>query len=462
MAAPSPQDPFATATELRRLARQPRLAQIGTQLGALADAVDPNLQKDAHNWAAVDLFPAFLHEDAVSEPRRVWLARALDIWVQVLFFAPIIITWIGLMEATRAYRQMVKVKAFATESFLEGWQSGFHGRLAGAFYLDQVAFYVVLAIAVLVGSMIVQSIYRSKVDEDEPAKLYQELARALTAAQVALAPIRLSSPRHIAEELHDATAGLAKSATAIREAGETARSTQQEASKGLTAVSAALTEVQGLAKTVQAAAGNVDKASHAIEQRLAEIKSTTSAIVDAETNFVQQIGQHSTNLSTSTNGLAASIKGAVEGNQQQMSAAVEGSSAKIAATLDTGAGQIRSALTEITVAGAQYTHQVEQAADVLGLADDAVNKLPGAIAELQQRVIEMGDRIGDLGKAIGEAKDAMPSPAAIPADFQAALRDLNAAATALRSASVALREGPQQWSPGPPQRRWFFGRRRRP
>jgi hypothetical protein len=460
-----------TADQFRKLADQPRLSRISPELNALADALDPAKQTDAHSWAGVDLFSSLLHEDAVGPPRHAWFGRTLDICVQALFFAPIFVTWLALTEATRAYRQTLRIKAFAGESFLAGWQSGFNGHLLAAFYLDQVAFDVVLLIAVLVAGLTVQSVYHSRVDEDEPAKLHQDLARWLTAAQLELAPIRLSSPSHIAEELHDATTEFAKTATAIREVGEIAERTQAEASSGLTAVETALTQVKNLAQTVEAASKSVDKSSLAMEQRLSEIKSTTSAIVDAETSLVQQIGLHSTDLSASTNDLSARIQNAVEGNQKQMSAAVASSSAKIATTLDAGADHIRSALAEITVAGAQYTHQVEQAADVLGLASDAVNKLPATVADLQRQVTvsagelqrqanEMGGRIENLGEAIGRAKEVLPTAASIPADLRAVLHDLSAAAAALQSASVAFREGIGTWSAGTHPRRRKFVRRR--
>lgn len=458
MAAPPALDQAATATRLRKMAGWPRLAQVAPELTALADAVDPILKKDVHNWAGVDLFSAFLREGTVG-PRRVWLLRILDIWVQVLFFVPIVVTWLGLYEATTAYRQALKIKAFAGESFLAGWQSGFHGHLSGAFSLDQVAIDVVLVIAVLVVSMIVQSVWHSVVDEDDPAKLYQELGRLLTAAQLALAPVRFSSPAHIADELHDASVEFAETATAIREVGEIAKRTQTEAAAGLTTVTGALAEVKNLATTVQASAGNVDKASQAIEQRLAGVASTTAAITAAETSFVKEIGQHSTNLSASTNGLADSIKNAVSGTQQQMTTAVESSSTKIASALEAGADQIRSALAEISVAGAQYTHQVEQAADILGLADEAVNKLPDSVGVLQQRVAEVGNRIEDLGKVITEAKDVMPTVSGMPADLRAALSELRTAAASLQAASVVFREG-QLMVPQP--RRGLFRRGIRP
>jgi hypothetical protein len=459
------------AGQFRRLADQPRLSRISAELNALADALDPAKQTNVHSWAGVDLFSSLLHEDAVGPPRHAWLGRIIDILVQALFFTPIFVTWLALTEATRAYRQTLGIKALAGQSFLAGWQSGFHGHLAGAFYLEQVALDVVLLIAVLVAGLTLQSVYHSRVDEDEPAKLYQDLARWLTAAQLELAPIRLSSPSHIAEELHTATTEFAQTATAIREVGKIAERTQAEASNGLTAVKTALAEVQKLVQTAETASKNVDKSSQAMEQRLVEMKSTTSAIVDAQTSLVQQIGQHSTDLSASTNGLSTRIQDAVESNQKQMSAAVGTSSAKIATTLNAGADHIRSALNEITVAGTQYTHQVEQAADVLGLASDAVNKLPATVADLQRQVTtsvaalqrqvtEMGGRIENLGEAIGRAKEVLPTAASIPTDVRAVLHDLSAAATALQSASVAMREGIGMWSAGMHPRRRNFIRRR--
>jgi ABC-type transporter Mla subunit MlaD len=454
-----------TAAGLRDLAGEPRLSPIAADLGALAQAVDPAQKKDVHRWAGVDLFSAFLREDTVGPPRQAWTGRVLDIWVQTLFFVPIFLTWLGLMEATGAYQQALKVKGLATEPFLAGWQSGFNGHLDSLFYLDHIALYVVVVIAILVASMMIQSVYHNRVDEDEPARLRQALARLLTAVELELAPVRLSSPDHIVAELHNAITGFSDTAAEIREVGKIAQRTQSEAASGMAAATNAITEVNGLTKNATTAATNVDKAAQSIGKLLPEIKSTADEMVAAEKRFAQQIGQHSTKLSDSTNGLSSKIKDAVEGNQKLMSTAIEGSSAKITKALDTGADQIRSALAEITVAGGQYTHQVEQAADVLGLAGEAVDKLPGVVGDLQQRVSEAGHRVEQLGQAIIQARTVLPSAADIPGDLRSALAELSAAATALQAASAAFRDGTRPWLPPlppPSRRRWTFGSRGRP
>jgi hypothetical protein len=444
--------PSGAADLLREVAGQRRVAGRAGELRSLADALDGLGGID--HWAEVDLFAAFLQEDTVGRPPWAWLGRLLDIVAQALFFAPIAVTWAGLMEATEAYRKTLRLKAAASQSFLQEWQSGFGGHLSRAFYLDRIAAYVVFLVILLVAAMVAQFIYHARVDEDHPARLYQELARALTAAALALAPRRVSAPGQATSELAKTAGEFARTASAIRDIGDTAQRTQAEARHGLKEVSTALASVEAAAQAAGSAAGGVSHAAEEMSQRLKDVNSTAQVVAAAEAEVARQVQATGDRLGGSVDGLAAKLTDAVRDGQQRMSAAVTDSVATVAGALGAGSVEVRSALAEVTTAGAAYTHRVEQAADVLGQAASVVDRMPGAVSGLEAGVAGLSGQVGDLGSqvtglghAVTATRAALPSPADIPADLRAALDDLREAAASLRAASATLQATGAQ-SPG--------------
>jgi hypothetical protein len=441
--------PATAAARLRKLAKERRLADRAPQLNALADALAagsgtpdaPDGGPGIERWAGIDLFSAFLQEDTIGPAVGVrrWLGPPLDIAIQILFFIPIAVTWIGLMQATLAYRQALRLRAFAGKSFLEGWQSGFQGKLPKPYYLDRIALYVVCIIVLLMVLIVIHFFYRSKPDEDERARLHRELAGALTDADLQLAPLRISAPAEAAAALHKATAGFTRTAATIREVGETAASVQREAVGGLTALVKAMAQVEMLSTSMQAAAGKIDHSSLRLEERLSEISTTTSAIAAAEVELVRQIGVSSDRLSGGMDGLVRRFQDAATENQREMSSAIGGSSEKITDALTAGAAHVREVFAEVTAAAAAYTGRVEHAADVLGKAGDTVSEMPRVVIELKDRVADLGGRITDLEKAIAVARAAIPRAEGFPASAQDAIRDLRAAADGLRATTEALR-----------------------
>lgn len=429
---------------LAKLAADRRLASRADQLKALADALDT--RTDADRWAAVDLFAAFPPDDTVSRGRGVWGARCFDILVQVLFFAPIFVTWLGLLHATTAYRQLVRIKRFSGESFLYGWQTGFDGRLPRAYYLDQIAVDVVFIIGLLVITVIVQSVYRSRSEYDVPAMLRRDLVAALTTADLELAAYRLSSPGHVAAELKKAAVEFEKTATAIHAVGETARQTQAAAKSSVVNAGTALSKVEALAKAATSAAGDVSKAATGLGQHVADVGAKTGQLVQAQNDFAKVVGDSSKQLAGSATGLTGSMTGvgtqmkdAVEASQRRLEAAVDGSAAKIASALSTGADQVGQALTQVATVGTGYAHRVETAADLIGQAGDSVHEMARLIPGLQTSISDLSGRIGAFESTVVKAAAAVPSAEDLAPGLRTAIGDLKAAAAALEAAAATLR-----------------------
>lgn len=463
LASPPPPtaQPMALAGEsLRELARRPRLSGRRQELRDLADAVDGNAS--AERWAGVDIFSAFLRDDVLGPPVSAWPGRILDILTQVFFLAPIAMTWFGLMKATGAYRETLRLKAVAGQTFLTQWQTGFDGHLSRAFYLDQIARDVIGLIVVLVILLAAQWFYHARVDEDQPAVLYRDLARALTAAALELAPRRVSAPEEAAAQLNRAAEQFARTATAIGEVGDLAERAQAKAADGLAAASAAMTGAEtattaarGAAEAAGTAAGAAGSAAEAMAKEVARLTATADTVVSTEAKVASLLEATGSKLGGTVDSVAARLGDGVTASQREMSAAVRDSSARIAESVGTGAAAVRSALAEVSSAGAGYAGQVEQAADILGLASQTVQALPGSVSGLTAGLAEVATQVGSLRQAVTAAGAVLPNGAGgTPPDLRAATTELRAVTRALQEAAAALQGAAARPAPGSRWRPW--------
>jgi hypothetical protein len=118
-----------TAAALRRLsdealAKEPSL---GTLLGRLAEAVEDGRTTEASGYiGAVDA--RGLAELLAGAHSRLW--AMLEVVRNVLVFAPIAVTWMGLSLAAGAYADLLAARPdLVSQPFLLLWQTGFGGRL---------------------------------------------------------------------------------------------------------------------------------------------------------------------------------------------------------------------------------------------------------------------------------------------------------------------------------------------
>ena len=403
------------ASELREDARLRDLERALRDLTSTPPSADR-----ARKWAAVDLFAVFLSEEpAVSETggaARFW--QVVDTSVQVLVFVPIALTWLGLALAASAYRAAQANGSLRGESFLQGWQTGFHGRLPSLVTFDHVALYTFSLVFVLIVGTAALVVHRKKLEERQ-AELRRRLVIALTRADLELAPFRLGLPERVAKELDLAADRLNGTVGAIEAAGRVAARSQQKAADALTAVAPALASVVTAATAASTAASALERAPDKFSDHLDRMTQATGDVAAAQRQLVSAAGD---------------------------------ASQRIADALQDGAGQVRSSLTDVSATANNYTGRLERAADILGQAHEAISDLPGAISEMPKAVsalrgdvaslhadvAQVGSRISDLTTAIASARAAVPEPGEWSAPFQTVADDLRKSAEDLRTAAVAL------------------------
>ncbi|MFF3444168.1 hypothetical protein [Streptosporangium sp. NPDC002721] len=272
------------ADELRELADHPHLAARRDQLNDLAGAMtDPG---GAGRWCEVDLFAAFAPDDSIlvddepedTSPSRKprWRRRLVAAVGPVLVLGPVLVAWLGLMMATRAYGDVLDAGGTdaARRPFLEMWQRGFDGRLPWVFEFGSVALCTLAAVSCLVFWTVYENIARNSREEASERALRAlrvRLRGALTRASLVLGQVRLSSPERFGAE-------LSRTAADIGFVGTTARKVHTELVEALTLT------LEATRKATDALTGSAIDVRDAVELlggQLAAINSTCDDLAAA-------------------------------------------------------------------------------------------------------------------------------------------------------------------------------------
>ena len=407
---PSPRSEAAALVE--KLSDDPRLSGRKPQLAALARALRDGT--DADRWAAVDLHAAFMRNDTV-EARKGLRGKAgpyVGLGIQVLVFVPILVTWLGLMLATGAYRQAQADPLLAHESFLQGWQTGFGGHLSDLFTLNHLALYTVVLICLIMLLTIMHFVIADELDERDRARLLRDLSDALTAADLELAAVRSAATGTASAELRKVASDMSKTATHVATIGETATRVQREALASLEVMSDAL-------KKVEAATVAVTTAADTMGLQVGEVGAATGKMATVGVDLARGVNDAGARLGTSLDKISDQMRSALETSGRDLSAVVAESSTRIA-----------DALGEFQETGTIYTHRVEMAADILGQAGQTIKALPSAVDHLHERVTDLATCVSDLASQIAAA-----SASADAATMAAAAGELLTSARALQSAA---------------------------
>jgi hypothetical protein len=264
-------DRHVVARSVRDLAERPALATRKDELTALADALGDSDAGALEPWSDLDLLasyarPESLHAGEGGQAEHKAWSYAEGV-LGALVFVPLLLTWYGLTQASSAYQALTGADPeAATRPFLQLWQSGFEGHLAGAFTFGHVAMSATAAIAILFALVLVHGVRRSTVTRREETadlaaqELMARLIPVLTRAQLVLNQQRRSSPQRFAAELTTA-------ATTLNRLGNKAMSVQKDLTTAATAIGDAveaaerrLAGVDTSIRPLEAAAGRIEAA----------------------------------------------------------------------------------------------------------------------------------------------------------------------------------------------------------
>ncbi|MFC0865684.1 hypothetical protein ACFHYQ_25640 [Sphaerimonospora cavernae] len=263
---------------LRDLAALPELQPRAKQLQELSRAImTPN---QAEQWCEVDLFAAFPPSESVRPApegsRWHWLLKIISLVQPVLVFLPIAVTWYGLKDATTAYGEALATGGVeaARRPFLEMWQQGFDGRLAGWLRFDNVAQMTLGVIGVLIVVTLADRLLQRTVEQraDEQAeRIRGRLLGALTRATLVLSQVRLSSPARFQAE-------LTRSAAEMHRMGETIGKVHTQVMESLNTALDATGQATAALKTGVA---DVQRSIKTLDEHLTAVTSSAETLLQA-------------------------------------------------------------------------------------------------------------------------------------------------------------------------------------
>jgi hypothetical protein len=429
----SPTTSTEVAAELDQLASEQ--SDYG-QLRDLASALRRPDKDEARRWATVDLRSAFLGDEYTVRGKRGkrgsgwhWLSVASE----TLIFLPILVTWFGLGWATLAYRDGLRDPKLVGVPFLQGWQTGFDGRLPAFLTFGYLAWYTVTIVVALIGLVILNARHARHVEGTLRAGFRRRLASALTRADLMLADLRLGMPERMAREIEAAADALGKTVTEIELAGMVAGEVQRQAAETLKAALPVISPLKEAATSVETAARSlagvqvqlgteITQLGGELGAGISELGSSLDASVvrlggqlsgeisRMATDLDGKVGQLATDLDGKVGQLATDIGGhlatmttatstAVTAQRDGAVASTE-SSRRIADALGQGSQLVRDSLAEVSGTVAVYAHRTEVAADILGQAHQAIEELPKTVARVHDGITGLRGEIATLGAGL--------------------------------------------------------------
>lgn len=423
---------FATLTDSGELAQKIDKAaeDINPAAREMLDALTGDLEnaRNLDRWAEIDLADALARPENFTVPRATatgrrrpngarW-ERIAEAFLSCLVFVPLLITWTGLFEASKAYAQLAATdKAQATRPFLQLWESGFGGRLPSWFRFGDMALAAVVFISILLVLALLHSAghYRAqRVEEGEQAereRLSVALATVLTRTQLHLTEFKLTSPARF-------TASLTDAADALRELILDARQAQAS-------VTSVLAEAQHISESLDNAAEKMNGATGVI----GDVSTRVQQVLEESTQVLTELQR------TSAQGLRKILDDGIEALRDGQRATLDTVAASQRAGTD-AADAVRRAAEAAVASATDATRDAaaRNEAALRGVQDgveQGTGRIEVALRDLSQVQQQLSDRSAALAGAVG----------GIVGSFEETNRQTSESAQAvLQRANVALDE----------------------
>jgi ElaB/YqjD/DUF883 family membrane-anchored ribosome-binding protein len=358
--------------ELRKLANHPDLAAKSVLLKDLAKAMSD--RDKAERWCEVDLFAAFSPAETVipalpeKASRKHWASRVVKGLLAVgpvLVFGPVLLTWLGLHEATSAYGEVLNAQGVeaAQRPFLEMWQQGFDGRLPSIFKFNNVAMLTLGAIVFLGVWTVGETLLHDRLLDRAERRLIMlraQLSRVLTEASLYLGQVRMSAPSRF-------TAELTQAAAQISQVGETVRRAQSDL---MDAIVYALEAAQ--------------KTGDALISSASEVKDTTQVL---DRHFTE-INQATVTMSSVVDAMGIRTGESVDELRKDLVTALDSELETLASGIRSSVSELRGGVGELAVAGNDITQAVDRSADSMKAVgtttEQAMNALTAQLTQVLQ------------------------------------------------------------------------------
>lgn len=302
-------------SELEQIAALPALARRRESIEDLAASLDT---EEAHLWAKVDLYAAF-GPDSIEVPAASKLtsrAGLVELVRNLLILTPLLITWIGISTASRAYGAMLDADPSAAQQpFIALWEGGFGGRTSVTLFRVGVA--DVIAFICVIGTSLWLSLLRRKIDvtvEAEERVTWNRLRQALLDASLHLNTKAFDTPARFNEEitrvvenLGDVTDKVDRASTRAESAIETIDASLEHLTGALSGFQSSIADQQSTLAVLGERVDSVSSGLGTLTGRLAELSVELDATIVESRGLASSVSTGLAELAAA--GTAISIAG---------------------------------------------------------------------------------------------------------------------------------------------------------
>ena len=387
------------AAGLIALANEPLLAHQSGQLRRLA--ADLEDRDRAAAWSELNLNQVFVPDEQVlaEEPfsKRI---RNAEIARGVLIFLPLLITWLGIALATRAYSAALeKSPELAGQPFVALWERGFDGAGSFSLPLSTVALLDVIAIAALIAVAVYLQNERARTEIRQIGDLQRvrnQLASTLLDASLLLVPAKLASPQRFQVELNESARSMHRLLDQIRGSAESnalASTAAAEATTRLVNSADALTEastrVEAASDGIASSLGDIRQPVEDLGEAMSELQASTRdqqvALSSVARELIATLGQLQS-TAEEADSRAASLSGQLDASvrthqqyaaelgrgltdQQALTAALGAATSSLADVhhqIAAGSQAAASSAQQATAASQQFVELVNRSTEAIG------------------------------------------------------------------------------------------------
>jgi chromosome segregation ATPase len=449
--------------ELQQIAALPALARRRESIEDLANNLDT---EEAHLWAKVDLYAAF-GPDSIEVPAAAELAsRAglVELARNLLILTPLLITWIGISSASRAYGAMLEADpAAGQQPFIALWEGGFGGRTSMTLFRVGVA--DVIAFICVIGTSLWLSLLRRKIDvtvEAEERVTWNRLRQALLDASLHLNTKAFDTPARfneeitrVAENLGDVTAQVDRASARAESAIESIDASLESLTGALAGFQAGIADQQGTLEVLGERVDGVANGLGVLTGRLAELGVELDATVAESRGLASSVSTGLQELAAAGNELSAagreqSIASStfLHGIQREAQRQEELTHAWTEATASAShaAAALSSASAQLDAVHAQMDQRSTEAARTLQATTTEVN---AAMATAAQALRSSAEGVNEVLQSWQEGMTAsqlalVSASQSLPPALAAASEQLRAAGQGLSSQSNDAHERTQE------------------
>ena len=155
------------------------LAELNTWASSSRATNDPYVKalvksletfEDIEAIAEINPLDYLPHYENASSTRKVKTINILTIFRNVLVFAPVALTWLGVSKATTGFAQYTKANPDAVVNFLDFWQNGY-GVLAEEWKIGQIAILDFYLIAIVIVLTLITALMTERHQRDEMVRV---------------------------------------------------------------------------------------------------------------------------------------------------------------------------------------------------------------------------------------------------------------------------------------------------